>query len=157
MFARWPGDLIQARWIWRRGGEPAGAPGDVLAERPAAGAARVAGAADAVDHRRPARRRVVEEVGVDHVRGVALGGAAQARVLAQPRQAVAGALGVVQAQDGAAHDFEVGAGRLDVGVGAALRLGARGCEQRDEREQAQQGPAPCEEGGTETRLLPPGA
>ena len=110
----------------------------------------------------PGRRRVVEEARADHVLGVALGGAAQARVLAQPRQPVAGALGVVQAQHGGADDLEVRARRLEVDVRAAVwrslraRRRAAGASSATSASTAAS-MGPCEERRSGTRVLPPGA
>jgi hypothetical protein len=93
---------------------------------------------------------VVEEARADHVRGVARGGAAQARVLAQPRQALAGALGVVQAQHRGADDLQVDGRGPEVGVGTALRLRLRGGrEQRDEGDQSREERRPANKRGAE--------
>src|SRR5215217_2307859 len=77
-----------------RGGQVAGAPGDVLAQRPALARA-VARAEDAVDHVGAVRRRVVEEALRDHVVAVPLGRLAELRVLLQRREPARAALLVV--------------------------------------------------------------
>ena len=106
------------------GAEVAGAPGEVLAERPAVVALGVAGAEDAVDERVAVRAGVVEVALADHRRGVADGGLAQLRVVLERRQALLGADLVVQAEDRGADDLEVlGVGMTSVFVQVTWRLG----------------------------------
>ena len=75
MFARWPGEAIQAETIACGVDELVGAPGEVLADHVAVARARdVAGRADAVDGRLAAGRDVREVVIGDQFLAVAFGG-----------------------------------------------------------------------------------
>ena len=110
-----PGDHDRAR-----GGEVAGAPGEVLADPPGAAARQVAGGADAL-RGLGAVAAVVGEVGVgDHVAAVAEGGALELAVDLQRLEAAVAALGVEQAQRGVGDRRQVARVGLHVGVGALV-------------------------------------
>src|SRR3954466_3120436 len=110
---------------------PAGAPGEVLAQRPGAHAAQIAGALHAGHHRRTGRRDVGEEALADHQPRVARGDLAEHALLAQARQAVEGSLAVEEAERRVAHRDAVLGRRAQMRAAAP---GGRGPGGQDEDE-----------------------
>jgi hypothetical protein len=102
-----------------------GAPADVLAERPVAGAAEVAGMANAVGDGLAAGRDVSEVAAADHVGAVALGRRGQALRSLQRGKAVLGAGRVHQTADGVAQDRLGGRAGGGGGVGDSPRPAQR--------------------------------
>ena len=111
MLARWPAEFIQAAMIFLRRGEVAGAPGEVLADAPAAAVREVAGGADALGGLRAVAAGVGEVGVLDHVVAVGERGALQAVVGAQRGEAAVGALAVEQAERRLGDGGEVGGRR----------------------------------------------
>jgi hypothetical protein len=110
-----------------RGGEPEGAPGDVLADQvPILGAGDVAAGADPIERSFAIRADVGEVVRVGHVHAVALRGAGELGVRDEGALAVAFAFLVDQAQHGGAHELDVARLRREVRVGTQAGVGCRG-------------------------------
>ena len=132
-----------------RGREPARAPGDVLADRPGAGAARVAV--------RRMRSSIVAPAGVVWSKKRAATMCAVWRAAARRRRGFSLSRGrpwrarsaLCRHSTAARTTCDVRAGRRDVDVRAALRLGGGGHEQRDEREQGREERHPAKKGGAE--------
>ena len=103
-----------------RGGELAGAPGEVLADPPGAAVGQVAGGADALGGLGAVAALVGEVAVGDHVVAVAEGGLLQLAVDLQRGQTAVGALGVEEAQRGDRDGGEVAAVGQHVGVGALV-------------------------------------
>ncbi len=120
------------------GGEPEGAPGDVLAhEVPILGGGDVAAGADPIERGFTARSGVGEVVAGGHVRTVVLGGVGELGVGDQCALTVAFAFLIDQAQHRSAQERDVARLGGQARVGAGARDGDGGeCRKRHERAQA---------------------
>jgi hypothetical protein len=131
--------------LW--GGQPHGAPGDVLTDHvPRFGVGEVTARTHPVERRLPSGGDVSEVVFGGHFAAVLLGGVGELRVELQRALAVALAFPVDQAHHRRADLFDVGGRRGHAGVGARRGRGARRRPRRDRSNADGEREQQCESG-----------